>query len=136
MIDPRALIKARGCGAIRYAIASEPTGDLERVLSQFGLRADPSLLVEHDPDNAFAILVALLWKDMAYEDECMSQEEAEAFAQQLFATHATPSSKYYSNGNVAKGESWNPLTDSTFDSGLVITGNDKTYFCIWFQDED
>lgn len=117
-------------------MTSEPTQDLKLVLSQFGLKADPSLLVAHDTESAYAILVSLLWKDMAYEDECMPQTQAQAFAQQVFAEHATLGSKYYSNGNVAKGESWNPLTESTFDAGLIITSDDNLYFCIWFQDED
>jgi hypothetical protein len=137
MIDPRAIIAARRFGEIRYAVASEITGNLSRLLGKFGLTEDESLLVEHDRDSALQILVTLLWKDMAYQGECMPRQEAESLAHQILAEHESSGCRYFSNGNVVKGESWNPLTESTFDAGLlVINTADKHHFCIWFQDED
>ena len=137
MIDPRALIAARRFGEIRYSVASEPTGSLSRLLGKFGLMPNESLLVEHDRDSALRILVSLLWKDMAYEGECMPKREAETLAQQILTEHEMPGCRYFSNGNIANGESWNPLTESTFDAGLVVTDPaTKNNFCIWFQDED
>jgi hypothetical protein len=136
MNDPRSIIEARKYGEVRYAVASESTNDLSRVLGKFGLTPDATLLVEHDRETAFAILRELLWKDMAYEGECMPRSQAEAVANQLLLQYSIPESKYFSNGDWSKRESWNPLTESTFDAGLIVTGNDGTYFCIWFQDED
>jgi hypothetical protein len=136
MNDPRSIIEARECGEIRYAVVSESSSDLSRVLGKFGLTPDASLLVEHDKESAFAILSDLLWKDMAYDGECMPRSQAEEIANQLLRQYSVPESKYYSNGNWSKRESWNPLTESTFDAGLIVTGKDGTYFCIWFQDED
>lgn len=137
MIDPRAVIAARRFGEIRCTVASEITGNLSRLLGKFGLTPNESLLVEHDRDSAFQILFTLLWKDMAYEGECMPRQEAESLAQQILADHETTGCRYFSNGNVAKSESWNPLTESIFDAGLVITDPAKhNHFCIWFQDED
>ena len=137
MIDPRALIAARRFGEIRYSLASELTGALSRLLGKFGLVPDESLLVEHDRESALQILVTLLWKDMAYEGECMSKHEADSLARKVISEHERPGSRYFSNGNVAKGESWNPLTESTFDAGLVITDPvSHNHFCIWVQDED
>lgn len=137
MIDPRALIAARRFGEIRYSVVCESTGSLSRLLGKFGLTPDESLLVEHDRDTALQILITLLWKDMAYESECIPRGEAESMAQQILAEHESPGCRYFSNGNLAKGKSWNPLTESTFDSGLIITNSASlNHFCIWFQDED
>ena len=137
MIDPHALIAARRFGEIRYSVVSGAAGSLSRLLGKFGLRADESLLVEHNRDTALQILITLLWKDMAYEDECMPRQEAESLAQKVLIEHESPGCRYFSNGNVAKGESWNPLTDSTFDAGLLVTNTSgQNHFCIWFQDED
>ena len=137
MINPRAIIAARRYGEIRYSVASEPTGNLSRLLGKFGLTPDESLLVEHDRDSALQILITLLWKDMAYEGECMPREEAESLARKILIEHESSGCRYFSNGNVAKGESWNPLTESTFDAGLVVTDAvAQCHFCIWFQDED
>jgi hypothetical protein len=136
MNDPRSIIEARKYGEVRYAVVSESTNDLSRVLGKFGLTPDASLLVEHDRETAFAILRELLWKDMAYEGECMPRSQAEEVANQLLLQYSIPESKYFSNGDWSKRESWNPLTESTFDAGLIVTGSAGTYFCIWFQDED
>jgi non-ribosomal peptide synthetase component E (peptide arylation enzyme) len=136
MVDPHALIAARQCGEIRYAVISDHSADLSRALARFGLMPDASLLVEHDETKAFGILVELLWKDMAYGVECMPKPQAEEFAKAIFAEHACAESKFFSNGGGPGRESWNSLTESTFDAGLVVTGKDHTYFCIWFQDED
>jgi hypothetical protein len=137
MIDPRAIIAARRFGEIRYAVASETTGNLSRLLGKFGLTPDESLLVEHDRDSALQILITLLWKEMAYQGECMPRNEAESLAQQILTEHQSPGCRYFSNGNVAKSDSWTPLTESTFDAGLVVTDSvAQMHFCKWFQDED
>ncbi len=136
MVDARDLIAERCCGEIRYAVLFDASGDLSQVLGRFGLSPDGSALVEYDRTTALTILVELLWKDMAYGCECMPRVRAEAWAERVFAEHTTAASRFYSNGNWARHESWNPLTTSTFDAGVIITGPDGTYFCVWFQDED
>lgn len=136
MIDQRALIEARQFGEIRISVVSEITGDLSRVLSKFGLTPDANMLVEHNRATALSILTELLWKDMAYEGECMSRDQAEKFANTIIDENSDIKSKYFSNGNWALRESWNPLTSATFDAGIIISAQDKPYFCIWFEDED
>ncbi len=136
MIDLRALIKARDCGEIRIALVTEMTGDLSRVLSKLGFAPDASMLVEQDRVTALSILTALLWKDMAYEGECMPREQAEAFSNAIIDENCDIHSRYFSNGNWALQESWNPLTNATFDAGIIISSGGRLYFCIWFEDED
>ena len=136
MNDPRSIIDARKYGEIRHSVVSECTDDMSRVLGKIGLKPDASLLIEHSRESAFAILRELLWKDMAYEGECMPKTQAEEIALSLLEQYSVPESKYFSNGDWSKRESWNPLTESTFDAGLIITGANGQYFCIWFQDED
>ncbi|WP_092758707.1 hypothetical protein [Rhodoferax sp. OV413] len=136
MTDLRLLISARNSGEVRCAVTSDYSDNLSQVLAKFGLVPDASLLIEHDRASALEILTQLLWKDMAYESECMPRPKAEEFAKALLAEHATADSKFFSNGNWTRRESWNPLTASTFDAGLIVTGGDHLYFCIWFQDED
>ena len=136
MIDPHQLIAARQAGEIRYAVLSDVSLDMSRVLAKFGLRADASLLVEYDEETARAILGTLLWKDMAYSCECMPKAQAEQLAREVLAEHADANSRYYSNGDWSKSESWNPLTEATFDAGLIVSRGNTEYFCIWFEDED
>jgi hypothetical protein len=136
MNDPRSIIHARPYGEIRYAVVSASGNEMSRVLGKFGLTPDASLLVEHDRETAFAILCDLLWKDMAYETECMPRHQAEEIARRLLQQHSAPESKFFSNGDWSKREGWSPLTPSTFDSGLIVARGDGTYFCLWFEDED
>ncbi|MDB5803321.1 MAG: hypothetical protein JWN73_643 [Betaproteobacteria bacterium] len=136
MVDPHQLIEARKCGEIRYAVATETSADMSRVLAKFGLRADASLLVAHDAETAHAILGTLLWKDMAYGTECMPRAQADQLAREVLAGHADEQSRYFSNGDWTKSESWNPLTEATFDAGLIVSCAENRYFCIWFEDED
>jgi hypothetical protein len=135
VIDPQALIQARECGEIRYAVIFEGSGEIARVLSMFGLRAEPEALIEHSREVARRILQELLWKDMACERECMPQAQAESLADQILQQHAVEGSRFYSNRRGRSG-SWHPLTDSTFDGGILIGDPEGLWFCLWFQDED
>lgn len=136
MLDPHSLIQARQFGEVRYAVVSESTGEMSRVLAKLGLKPEPEALVEHDRESAYLILRDLLWKDMAYEGECMPIAQAESLAQQILQEHSVEGSRYFSNGNWPKREGWNPLTESTFDAGILVSQPPGRYFCIWFQDED
>lgn len=136
MIDPYALLSSRRYGEVRYTLATERSGDMGNVLIKLGLKPEPKSLVEHDRDSALAILHALLWKDMAYEDECMPEERADSLAKAFFEQHSSQGCQYFSNGNWSAREGWNPLTDSTFDAGIIIKSPTKLYVCVWFQDED
>lgn len=129
------MIAARKYGEVRFAIASAGDVSLSKILAKFGLRTEEASLIECDRATAQAILTHLLWKDMAYEGECMPQEQAVDYAASLF-DEVDPSAKYYSNGNVVAGESWNPLTESTFDAGIICVESTGRSICIWFQDED
>jgi len=136
VIDPSDVIAARHAGEIRYAVASEYSGDLDRVLAKFGLLPDKSMLIEIDRSCAVAVLGALLEKDMAYGSSLMSPEAASSMAERILASREVPASKYFSNANWPKEKEWNSLTESTFDSGLLVTIGANQYFCIWFEDED
>jgi hypothetical protein len=136
MVDLNAVVVARKYGEVRYGVVSERTGDLSRVLGKFGLTPDASLLVEVDRETASDILQDLLWKDMAYDAECMHESEAGEMASALLRRYGESTSRFFSNRNRPRAASWNPLTEATFDGGLLITGDNGIYRCIWFEDED
>jgi hypothetical protein len=126
----------RNSGEIRYAVASESGGDLSRVLGKFGLKAEKSLLQEVNRGDALRILTELLWKDMAYSAESLPRAQAEWLANELIEQHANVGSKFFSNSVWGVPRTWSPLTESTFDSGLIISRAGGCYCCIWFEDED
>lgn len=136
MIEPLNIFEARDAGEIKYVVITDYSNDMNRILSRFGLFGDSNLLIEHNRETTLSILANLIWKDMAYESTFMLENEARQLANKIISEYEFSESKYYSNGNWAKRESWNPLTESTFDAGIIITGPNHIYFCIWFQDED
>jgi hypothetical protein len=96
---------------------------------------------------AESILVSLLHKDMAYSVEMMTLEKARILTRKffsLFSSHAL----YFSNSTWNENEyavpakafelglsSWAPLTELTFDSGIIICDNNRIGIA-WFSDDD
>lgn len=145
MIDASYLNDRRGWGVVRYETFGDPAAGLDAALARFGLKPDAALLVEIDGAEAAALLADLLCKDMAYGVTGMSEEDAHALARQILGEHAYPECRYYTNRTPAKSiggarpfnmASWNPMTDATFDAGIVITAPGGSYACVWFEDED
>lgn len=95
---------------------------------------------------ASQIIISLLHKDMAYEAKIMKMSEAKEFANHFFSFF-DKDALYYSNSDWNKNKyskdekfkfglgAYNPLTDSTFDSGVIICDSKKIGIA-WFQDED
>jgi hypothetical protein len=135
-IDALSLIRDRRFGEMRVVFVSEMTGDLGRVLGKCGLLPDASRLSEFSKELTQKILVKLLARDMAYGSECIPIETAAVRAQELIDESSTLESRFYSNGNWSEASAWNPLTESTFDGGILMTIDQFHYLCIWFQDED
>lgn len=91
--------------------------------------------------------MALLHKDMAYEVELMPVDKASLFTDKFFSLFSKQA-LYFSNSSWNENEysgadkdfefglsSWAPLTELTFDSGIIICDNSKIDI-IWFSDAD
>jgi hypothetical protein len=135
-MNPRALLQARRFGSFRYATLFDSTNNLTQVLLGFGLTAEPLLLVEVDVASAVEIVSSLLWKDMVHGIENMPHEQAMRWAREIIEENSSESATYYSNKADSGANSWNPLTNSTFDSGIIIRNQDGLNFCLWFEEED
>ncbi|WP_206999976.1 hypothetical protein [Trinickia mobilis] len=123
-------------GEIKFSLVTDYSDDMSRVLSRFGLKPDKSLLVEQSRESAISILSKLIWKGQAYQTECMPRELAESTARKIISENESTTSRYFSNKDCAESDEWSQLTESTFDSGIIVSGDDGRYFCIWFEDED
>jgi len=138
MVDMNSILDARKAGEVRLCLVRECAGDISRAMSKLGLKSDASLLVELRREQAVAVLTELLWKDQAYGHECMPQAAAASLAEQVISAHEDASSRYFSNRNISTTNTsgWTALTESTFDSGVIVSASSGKYFCIWFEDED
>ncbi len=106
------------------------------ILAQFGLLPEPAMLHKVDRQAAVAILKQVLWKNLVDSAENMPEVDAERIAEAIVAEHSTDGSRYFSNRASAESLEWNPFTESTFESGLLIQNQDGVHFCIWFEEED
>lgn len=94
--------------------------------------------------DAHAIAITLLHLDLAYGEEVMPITVASDLATQLFDGVPEPHS-YFTNGDwEVAGEAtdqpatlrgWDPISDASFDSGVVCIG-DGSAALLWVEDED
>ena len=99
-----------------------------------------------DAAGARRILVNILHRDMAYSIERMPPEDAARIADAVLHDAVAVPARFYTNGSYDKqpetlsdrvtcGPSWNPITDATFDSGVVFVTACKIGL-LWIEDED
>lgn len=106
-----------------------------------------SLIEINNSQLASSILTNLLHKDLAYDTEILSLEQANLLANAFISTFSNQA-RYFSNSTWNENEynkanrdlkcglrSWTPFTEATFDSGIIICDNDRVGIA-WFADED
>lgn len=108
----------------------------------FGLFDSPDIYSEVSLEEARAVLVAVLIKDMAYGSPLVQPEEAAELADLFLGAFACDDARYFTNGEFGKprsspniGAGWSPATEHTFDSGVLVLGS-RQVGCAWFMDED
>ena len=113
----------------------------ESLAASFGLSGDASTYHAISAEEARAVLVAVIHRDMAYSSEIVPHEIAVQLARE-FVAELPPASRFYTNGayglphpTVGVGPSWQPATDATFDTGVLAIGVPLSA-CVWFKDED
>jgi len=127
------IIEARRCGYTRCgAIPSSTVGDVAKA---FGLKASA---VYHEIDSAEArtLIELILHEDMAYHVEIMDRSIAANLAALFLAEFNAQVSRFYTNRRLVDGAAaWNPATDATFDTGVLVVGRVLSG-CLWVEDED
>lgn len=136
MFDPITLLKTRDAGQGRYALLATASLTRAAILAAFGLAPTPDALTQISAEHAEQILTTLLWKDAAYNIELMPRAEAAALAKTFLDHHAIPAATFHTNQSQTFPGAWNPLTNATFDSGILILRPDDIAACLWFEDED
>jgi hypothetical protein len=129
--DRKAAVDPRGC---RVA--------LDEFVSTFGFKALANAWIEISIQAAKTLVREILLKDLAYRIAMMSEEEAALLAESFFALF-DDSVRCFTNGNLVVPDadptevpgSWNPITEATFDAGVVCLGHSRIGI-LWVEDED
>lgn len=132
----------RDCGYVNAREEAQAYAQPQLFAQRCGLSAAADIYREIDAAEALAVLEAVLHEDMAYGVEIMPRARAREIAQGLLAGYAGSETRYFTNGeygllhnNPNAGPGWNPATDSTFDTGVLVLASDKS-LCLWVEDED
>ena len=131
------IVAERNCGVVHCGVSRFAHKDILELAREFGLHDDPSAFVPITASNAVALVASILHEDMAYSHPMMAEERANELAEQ-FLEQFGAEAKLYSNGWTGWGTGsvgWEPATDATFDTGVLIIGDDRSG-CIWVEDED
>jgi len=131
----------RDCGVVRAGMAD--TTSLETTASAFSLDANPAIYRCFDAESARRLLTRILHRDLAYDMEILPIADAERLAVQVlelvpngqFFTNGTFDQPVVKEGRVIVGASWNPATEATFDTGVIVVGS-AVSICVWVEDED
>jgi hypothetical protein len=87
-------------------------------------------------DAALQLVHDILARDLAYDDVVMPSTEAQELASRFLA-HVGEVAEYFTNGSwlTRPDLSWEPLSQATFDAGVVAVGGDSAAM-LWVEDED
>ncbi len=131
--------------AVRDRTAVDP-GDCHTVLDEFvgsfEFKGLSDGWIQVSIQSAKVIVREVLLKDLAYRVTMMSEDEAALLTDRFFALFDGPV-RCFTNGNLVVQDadptevpgSWNPITEATFDAGVVCLGNSRIGI-LWVEDED
>lgn len=138
------ILSARNCGVVRCGVSKLERPSLERLAGEFGLQVEASRYQEIGGDAACRLVFLALHQDLAYCQELVPVERAVHLAEHFVDAFDHEDTRFYTNGNFHEGPgdqvtwpgaSWNPMTESTFDTGVLVIGPALSGV-FWVEDED
>ena len=125
------ILTERNCGVVHCGVSRFGHKDVLPLAKEFGLHEEPSAFGELSTSEALSLVTSILHKEMAYSQPLMTEDRARDLAERFFALFGDRA-RCYSNGWPG---GWNPATDATFDTGILVIGDDCSG-CLWVEDED
>jgi hypothetical protein len=136
---------ARTCGVVRCGLSARTIPTISELARECGLKADPACYKEIDKSAARRLIQLVLHEDLAYRSQIMPADRAAKFADSFLRQFGT-GVRYFTNGlfhegwhrlsgTVVAGPSWDPVTEATFDTGVLVVGELRSG-CLWVEDED
>lgn len=137
-MDIASEIKAARKYGVTHCGISDQSHSLTTLVAEFQLATDAETYQEIDQQDATKLLTLILHRDLAYNSEIMPESDATLLAQRFLNYVTDGEARYFTNGtfhNPSGGAEWNPATDATFDTGVLVLSS-KTSGCLWVEDED
>jgi len=128
------IVRLRTTGRVHCGIIS--TNNIIDIANAFGLSTDSKTYNEIDAETACHILTEILHSDLAYNSEIMPLQKAAELASRFLKQYPERDCRFFTNGSLflkANVKSWNPATDATFDTGVIVLGPNNSG-CLWVED--
>jgi hypothetical protein len=147
------VIAERNWGIVTVEVTKRPAEDkcniaalIDVWVARHGFQGIGDSWLEVRHEEALSLLEYVLSRDLAYDDSTIIPAERARSLATRFLELLSPSARYFTNGafhlppqrlneHVVQGPSWTPLTQATFDTG-VIALDQQHIGIIWVQDED
>jgi hypothetical protein len=138
------ILAARRYGVIHCGTFSRQVLSLAELAREFGLSGDAAHYREIDAASARRLAELVLHVDLAYKMAIMPAARAGELADRFLSQFANGAVRYFTNGTFHElpgaradwsGTSWDPVTDATFDTGVLVLGPEYSG-CLWVEDED
>lgn len=125
----------RACGLVTVDYRARSSFSVDSYVREFGFKPLAARWRFIDRKEALGILKRVLARDLAYDTPLMDPARAQVLAERFLSLFSARPI-YCTNGSFeSSGSAWNPITESTFDRG-VVAQDDKGIGIIWVQDED
>jgi len=139
-------IKSKRTGGVVHCGYLADSWGLAAVASAFSLSPDTSKYRQIAKIEALQILTRVLHKDMAYDSEIMPEHTARELGVSFLQGFEDESAAFFTNIDYSRagqqlnldvwcGPSWNPVTNATFDAGVIAISANRSA-CLWVEDED
>lgn len=139
------ILAARTWGVVRCGLSSQPAPTVSELAREFGLRDAQECYKEICEPDALRLVRRVLHRDLAYDAEIMPEARAAELGERFLAQFGA-GARFFTNGtfyeerrrlsrSVWSGPSWEPVTEATFDTGVLVIGP-KGAGCVWVEDED
>jgi hypothetical protein len=131
--------------ADRVHYSSNPAAEADAFVCSLGFQGISGAWQLVSPSDARTILERVLARDLAYNGPVMADSSASKLSDRFLAlfdvdvlcltngTYHIPSVQ--SSKQVRVGPTWNPISESTFDTGVVCVDNSRIGI-LWVEDED
>jgi hypothetical protein len=145
------ILGSRQCGYTTVVLAdrvnyfSNPATEVDAFVSTLGFHGLSDAWELISRSDARTILVHVLARDLAYNGPVMAESFAQSLSDRFLAlfdadvlcftngTYHVPTVQ--SSKEVRVGPTWNPISESTFDTGVVCVDNARMGI-VWVEDED
>ena len=132
------------CAMIPIEVSGPHSAIADAAVQAHGFRGLGTGWLAISATDAHEIATSLLHRDLAHCAEIMPFDVASGLAERFFDLAPEPHA-YFTNGDwdfssaaeraPATLTGWDPISDSTFDAGIVCVG-DGTVALLWVEDED